>query len=107
MFAVLVSTLQTVRVAARSRAALPLEILALRHQLQVFQRTGRPRVHLTQADRLLWVWLSRMWTERRSAIVIVRPETVITWHRHAFRRFWTGEVVTASVGRPSHPTSAR
>src|SRR5947207_912547 len=47
--------------------------------------TGPP----DQADRLLWVWLSRVWTQWRSAVVIVRPETVIAWHRRGFRLFWT------------------
>ena len=65
MFSVLFSILQAVRVSMRSRAALQLEILALRHALRVLQRTRRPRVHLTPADRLLWVWLSRVWTEWR------------------------------------------
>jgi hypothetical protein len=56
---------------------------------------------------MLWVWLSRIWTEWRSAIVIVRPDTVIAWHRRTVRRFGTGKVVTASVDRQSHPTFAR
>src|SRR5438105_10602762 len=107
MFSVLLSILQAARVSVRSRAALQLEILTLRPQLHVLQRSGRPRVHLTQADRLLWVWLSRIWTEWRSAIVIVRPDTVIAWHRRTFRRFGPGRVVTASVDRQSHPTCAR
>jgi hypothetical protein len=55
MFSVLLSILQAARVSVRSRAALQLEILALRHQLNVLQRSRRPRVHLTPADRLLWV----------------------------------------------------
>jgi hypothetical protein len=63
------------------QAALHLEILALRHQLQVLQRSRRRRIRLTQADRLLWVWLSTVWTQWRSAVVIVKPETVIAWHR--------------------------
>ncbi len=54
MFSVLFSILQAVRVSMRSRAVLQLEILALRHQLQVLQRSQRPRVQLTPADRLVW-----------------------------------------------------
>ena len=77
MFSVLLSILQAAPAFVRSRAALQLEILAVRHQLHVLQRSRRPRVRLTQGDRLLWVWLSRIWTEWRSAIVIVRPDTVI------------------------------
>jgi putative transposase len=83
-----------------SRAALQLEILALRHQLQVVQRSRHRRVRLTQADRFLWVWLARIWKEWRSAIVIVRPETVVAWHRRAFRRYWTWKS-RRRLGRPT------
>jgi hypothetical protein len=53
MLTVLMSFLRTARLSMRSRATLQLEILALRHQLQILQRSRRRRVHLTQADRLL------------------------------------------------------
>jgi hypothetical protein len=89
MLSAFVSILHAMRVSLRSRAAMQLEILALRHQFHILQRSRRPRVRLTQADRVLWVWLARIWTAWRSAVVIVRPETVIAWHRRAFRRFWT------------------
>jgi transposase InsO family protein len=61
---------------------------------------------LTQADRPLWVWLSRIWTEWRSAVIIVRPETVITWHRQAFRHFWAWNS-RHRIGRPAVPTDVR
>jgi putative transposase len=61
---------------ARSHAALQLEVLALRHQLQVLHRVRSPRLRLTAADRLLWVRLARAWTNWRTALVIVQPETV-------------------------------
>jgi putative transposase len=77
---VLLSLLLTLRTSTRSRAALQLEILALRHQLQVLRRTRPPRVRLTKTDRWLWVVLSRIWTNWRTALVIVKPETVIAWH---------------------------
>ena len=54
-----------------------MEILALRHQLAVLQRRTNKRGSLRTADRLLWVILSRLWTQWRSAVVIVKPETVI------------------------------
>jgi transposase InsO family protein len=106
MLSLLMSLLQTMRVSMRSRAALQLEILALRHQLHVLQRSRRRRVRLTQADRLLWVCLSRIWTDWRSAIVIVRPETVIAWHRRAFRRLWTWKS-RHPIGRPAVPPDIR
>jgi putative transposase len=106
MLSLLMSLLQTMRVSLRSRAALHLEILALRHQLHVLQRSRRRRVPLTQADRLLWMCLSRIWTGWRSAIVIVRPETVIAWHRRAVRRFWTWKS-RHRIGRPAVPPDIR
>src|SRR5688572_816417 len=74
---IIVSVLVAARSLVRSRAALHLEILALRHQLQVLERSHRPRVCLTAADRLLWVWVSRIWTEWRAGLVLVKPETVL------------------------------
>jgi hypothetical protein len=62
---------------ARSRAALQLEVLALRHQLQVLQRTRPRRLRLAKMDRWLWALLSRSWAGWRTALVIVKPETVI------------------------------
>ena len=51
-------------------------------------------------DRLLWVWLSRIWRDWRSALAIVKPETVVAWHRAGFRRFWTWKVRRGQPGRP-------
>jgi putative transposase len=86
--AVLFSFLLTLRTSACSRAALQLEVLALRHQLQVLQRTRPRRLRLAKADRWLWSLLARIWTGWRTALVIVRPETVIAWHRRGFRLWW-------------------
>jgi hypothetical protein len=106
MLAVLISVRRTVRISLRSRAALQLEILALRHQLQVLERSRRRRARLTACDRLLWVWLSRTWQEWRTALVIVRPETVIGWHRQAFRWLWAWKS-RRRLGRPSVPQEVR
>ena len=65
------------------------------------------RPKLTAADRLLWVWLSEVWINWRSALVIVKPETVIAWHRKAFRLFWTWKVRRGQPGRPSVPKDVR
>ena len=75
--------------AFRSRAALQVEILALRHQIGVLRRSAKKRPKLTVADRLFWACLSGAWADWRSALVIVKPETVIAWHRKGFRLFWT------------------
>jgi len=89
MITVLVSLLLTVRSYLRSRAALQLEVIALRHQLEVLNRSRPRRLRLVRADRWLWAWLCRSWTGWRTALVIVKPETVIAWHRQGFRLFWT------------------
>src|SRR6202161_1382728 len=82
----------------RGRAVLELENLALRHQLHVLrrQRPGRPR--LFAIDRLLWVWLYRLWPRCLDTIVLVKPATVVQWHRQGFRLFWSWR---SRSGRPS------
>jgi putative transposase len=75
------------RVVLGDRAALAAENLALRHQLGVLRRSvKRPR--LRRRHRLFWVWLSRLWPEWRSCLTIVKPETVMRWHRQGFRLYW-------------------
>jgi putative transposase len=106
MMAVLVSLLVTIRSSVRSRAALQLEVLALRHQLRVLNRSRPSRVRLTRVDRLRWVWLSRVWNDWRSALVIVKPETVVGWHRRGFRLFWTWKS-RCRLGRPAVPCEIR
>ena len=101
MTSVLFSLLLTLRGMARSRAALHLEVLALRHQLEVLQRSQPRRLRLVHADRWLWTWLSRVWTAWRTALVIVKPETVMAWHRRGFRFVWTWK----SRRRTSRPTA--
>jgi putative transposase len=106
MISVLVALLLTLRTWARSRAALQLEILALRHQLQVLQRTRPHRVRLAKTDRCLWSLLSHLWTGWRTALVIVKPETVIAWHRRGFRLWWSWKS-RRRMGRPTVPADIR
>src|SRR5438270_6565040 len=61
------------------------ENLALRQQLAVWKARG-PRPRLTETDRMFWVLLSRLWTSWRHSLQVVRPETVVGWHRQGFRR---------------------
>jgi putative transposase len=80
-------------------AAVALENLALRHQLLVLQRSvGRPR--LARGDRVLWVWLSRIWAGWRSSLVIVQPATVLAWYREGFQLYGRWKSRPKSVGRP-------
>jgi len=83
------------------RAALVAENLALRQQLAVLHR-GTPRPKLRWRDRLFWACLSRLWSGWRSALLIVKPETVVRWHRQGFRLFWRWK----SRGRPGRPKLA-
>ena len=87
MISVLISLLLTLRGLVRSRIALHLEVLALRHQLQVLQRSRPRRLRLMRADRWLWAWLSTSWPAWRTTLVM--PETVVAWHRQGFRWYWT------------------
>ncbi len=77
MLTTLMTLLATLSSIFRSRAALELENLALRHQIAVLRRTAAKRPKLTSADRLLWICLSRLWRGWHSALTIVKPETVI------------------------------
>jgi len=65
----------------RSRASLQLELVALRHQLTVLRRQRPGQLRLFSTDRLLWVWLYRIWPQILNAMVLVKPATVIDWHR--------------------------
>jgi len=95
--AILLATLSSI---LRSRAVLELENLALRHQIGVLQRSASKRPKLTPLDRVLWAWLSGIWSDWRSALAIVKPETVVAWHRTGFRLFWTWKVRRGQPGRP-------
>jgi hypothetical protein len=75
-FTIFLATLSSI---FRSRAALQLENLALRHQIGVLQRSTKRRPRLTPVDRLVWVWLARVWSGWRSTLAIVKPETVLAW----------------------------
>lgn len=84
-----------------SRAALHAEVAALRHQLLVLQRQhAGKRVRLRNTDRLLWVWLSRVWPGWRRTLVMVQPETVLRWHRWGFRLYWRWKSRPKRPGRP-------
>lgn len=101
MFTLFLSALVGIRSWFQTRAALQVEILALRHQLTVLKRSHHGRLRLNSPDRLLWVWLSRFWSGWRSALVIVKPETVISWHRKGFRLYWRWKSRNGDPGRPT------
>ena len=82
-----------------NRARLAAENAALRHQLTVLQRsTRRPR--LRRGDRIFWVWLSKLWSGWRDALVIVQPETVVKWHHQGSKLYWRWKSAGGKIGRP-------
>src|SRR5215831_12450213 len=85
----------------RTRAALQLEILALRHQLGVLQRSVK-RPKLSPADRCLWAWLSSVWNGGESRVSISKAATVIGWQRKGFGLFWRWKIRHGKPGcRPA------
>src|SRR2546427_7898440 len=76
-----------------------LENLALREQLAIFQRSV-PHPKIRPTDRLFWVCLRKVWKEWKSALVIVRPATVLDWQRRRFRRYWSQLSRHTNPGRP-------
>jgi putative transposase len=65
------------------------------------------RPKLSTTDRILWVWLSSVWSEWRSSVFIVKAATVIAWHRKGFRLFCTWKVRHGKPGRPMVPRAVR
>jgi len=91
--------LALVRSLVRDWVELAAENLALRQQLAVLrEKTKRPS--LRQRDRIFWAILSGIWSNWRSALLIVQPDTVVRWHRQGFRIFWRWKSRTGKVGRP-------
>ena len=90
---------QLLRALLKSRLSLVSENLALRQQL-VILRSKPTRPGLRDRDRLFWVVLSHLWRDWRSVLVIVKPETVIKWHRQGFKCYWRWKSRAGRVGRP-------
>jgi transposase InsO family protein len=82
----------------QTRAELELEVIALRHQLAVLRRQRPSRPWLGSLDRLLWVWLYRLWPHCLDVLVLVRPATLVQWHRQGFRLYWRWR---SRSGRPA------
>ena len=91
----------------RSRASLELELVVLRHQVSVLRRQRKGRLQLFSTDRLLWVWLYRIWPQVLNAMVLVKPATVIQWNRKGFRLDWRWRSGSRHLGRPRTSTEIR
>jgi putative transposase len=83
----------------RSRAGLELELFARQHQVAVLRRQRKGRLRLFSTDRLLWLWLCRIWPQALNAMVLVKPATVIQWHRKGIRLYWRWRSMSRSPGR--------
>jgi transposase InsO family protein len=90
----------------RTQARLEAEIVLLRHQLSVLRQRVPSKPKLTVADRLLFVWLCRLFPSVMNAITIVQPETVMRWHRAGFRLYWRWKSRSRG-GRPKVPLEIR
>ncbi len=90
----------------KTKARLEAEIIMLRHQLNVLRRSVPSKPKLGPADRLLFVWLYRLFPTVLNAIAFVRPETIIRWHRTGFRLYWRWKSRSRG-GRPKIPLEIR
>ena len=88
MFAIAILFARVLCDCFKSQQRLEAEILMLRHQLNVLQQRAPRRLYLTWADRALFVWLYRGFPRILDAITIIRPETIVRWHRKGFCAFW-------------------
>jgi hypothetical protein len=86
----------------KTKARLEAEIILLRHQLNVLRRRVPRKPRLAVVDRLLFVWLYRLFPSVLNVIAIVRPETIVRWHRAGFRHYWRWKS-RARGGRPKVP----
>src|ERR1700730_15899259 len=89
----------------RRRASLELELIGLRHQVSVLRRQHPGRIRLFSRDRLLWVWLYRVWPQVLNAMVLVKRATVVQRHRKGFRTYWLWR--SGRPGRPKMNTEIR
>jgi putative transposase len=103
----LFTVLEALASLCKPSAQLRLENLALRQQLAVLRRSAPKRLKLTPADRIFWVWLRHVWTDWKSALLIVKVETVVAWHRKGFRLFWRWKIRHGKPGRPAVPKEVR
>src|SRR3984957_14538391 len=87
-------------------ASLGAEILILRHQLNIQRRHLPKRLTFSAMDRLIFVGLSRLAPTTLNALMIVKPETVVKWHRAGFRLYWRWKS-RARGGRPTVPLEIR
>ena len=97
--AALVQLLTLLRTLAKDRDRLALENAALRHQLAVLKRTVK-RPHIKDSDRIFWIMMRRLLNDWQDALIFVKPDTVIRWHRRGWKYYWKRKSKPKKVGRP-------
>jgi putative transposase len=106
MMLIILRLLSLLLAAFRLRSNLALQNLALRQQLAVLHRKHR-RPRIRKSDRVFWRLLSRFWGNWKETLVIVRPETVLRWHRKKFASYWTRLSRRNRPGRPGKDREIR
>ena len=106
MIALLCFVLAVLAAPFKSRSRLEAENAALRHQLIVLRRKVRCRVRLTNNDRLFFIQLYRWFPSILQVLTIIRPETLVRWHKAGFRSYWRWKS-RALGGRPQIKAEAR
>jgi transposase InsO family protein len=99
MVAVLRLLLAALLARLRPRLRLEIENLVLRHQVNILRRAAPKRMRLSSGERLLFVWLYRLCPSVLRAVSILRPETIVRWHRQGWRAYWRWK----SRRRPGRP----
>lgn len=90
----------------RTRGSLEAENIILRHQLNILRRSAARKPRLTNLDRLVFVWLYRLFPVTLDAVTVIRPETIVRWHRSGFRLYWRWRSRPRG-GRPGVPAETR
>ena len=100
--------ISALRARVHNRGELPLELIVLRHQLLVLQRTGTRRPCFRPSERLFWLLLSRWWANWQQSLIIVQPGTVLRWRRRGLRAIWlSGSRGRWHGGRPGISSEVR
>ena len=106
MIKALVCMVALLSVGFKQRRELAIENLVLRQQLALFNRNHK-RLRPRRRDRLFWVWMSRIWEQWRESLIVVKPDTVVRWHRRGFALYWTWLSRRNPVGRPGSSREIR
>ena len=103
----LIPLLSTLAGLFRSRARLHLEVLSLRQQLAMVTHRDRRRFRFRWRERFFWVSLYTLWPGCLDTLRILKPDTLVRWHRRGFRLYWAWRSGVRRGGRPRTPKEIR